>query len=142
MSFHTARFYIWPRYALEIRGRRVVFPPRVGAMLARLYMARGHDVSREELIEAVYFDDPEGGPLCADECLKVFAFRVRKILAKVGVRLIGWRCEGGYRLILGGDPYGLDYVEKPVGHAGPYRFLSQHEPDSYSVGDFLEGHER
>lgn len=134
------RFYIWPRYALEVDGKRLAFPDRPGAALARLFSAKGHFVSREDMIEAVYSDDEDGGPLCADECIKVTICRVRKLLAKLNVRIVGWRGESGYRMVFGNDPYGADYIEPLVGHHGPYTYKTTEavEADSCSVGQFLE----
>ena len=95
----VARMYIYPRYALEIDGKRVRLPSIAGAAIARLFTVEGHFVPTKLLIEAVYYDDPEGGPLCADICVRVMLHRMRKLLAKVDVHLDG--CQGtGFRLRL------------------------------------------
>lgn len=92
------RMYIWPRYALEVDGKRIRLPPKPGAVIALLFAARGGIVSHEELIGAASFDDPEGGPLCADNCLKVGICRVRKLLAGTGAEIINVH-NRGYRLL-------------------------------------------
>lgn len=96
----AARMFIWPRYALEVDGKRIVFPGIAGAAIALLYQANGEYVETPDLIDAAYFDDPEGGPLCADECVKVAFCKARRLLSKMSVTLEGRRGRGGYRLIL------------------------------------------
>ncbi|MGI9492579.1 MAG: hypothetical protein ACR2QF_09295 [Geminicoccaceae bacterium] len=94
----AARMYIWPRYALEVDGKRFRLPDRVGAAVARLFQARGY-VDREELIEAVYYDDPNGGPLWAEGCLQQFLYRVNVMLVSTTAHI---ECAygRGYRLHL------------------------------------------
>lgn len=100
------RMWIWPRYAIEVDGKRVVIPKTAGAAISRLfcYAQRypGHFISTEEMIEAAYFDDPEGGPVWADGCVKVAFHKARQILRRIGVDVQGDRGRGhsGYRLIL------------------------------------------
>lgn len=83
----VARMYIWPRYALEIDGRHIRFSPLSGLAFARLFNANGGYVSTSELIDAAYFHDPEGGPLCANICIKVAVNRVRKLIAGTGLTI-------------------------------------------------------
>ncbi|MGI9485420.1 MAG: hypothetical protein ACR2RF_05970 [Geminicoccaceae bacterium] len=95
----AARMFIWPRYALEVDGKRVRLPSIAGAAVARLFIVQGHFVPTQLLIDAVYYDDPEGGPLTANNCIRVMLHRMRKLLAKVDVQLDG--CQGtGFRLRL------------------------------------------
>jgi DNA-binding response OmpR family regulator len=96
----AARMWIYPRYAIEIDGKRVQLTDHQGAALARLFTANGCRVPTDELVEAVYFDDPDGGPLWAVECVRAFAFRLRKQLAGVHATVKGSQKLGGYRLIL------------------------------------------
>lgn len=95
----TARMWIWPRYALEVGGKRVEVSDKQGAVLARLFTARER-VSTNDLIDTVYFDDPEGGPLCADICIRAFAHRLRKNLRTIRASVRGSQKLGGYRLHL------------------------------------------
>ena len=127
---YPIRFYIWPRYALEVNGKRIVFPNKPGAALARLFVARGNYVSLKEIIEAVYFDDPEGGPLCADNCIGVFMHKMRKLLSHVGVDIEGWRGEGGFRLAIGDKPVIPEYAippPNPKAYRGSYRYVSDED---------------
>ncbi len=102
----AARMYIWPRYALEVNGKRIVFPPILGAALSRLFVfsirAPGHFMPTADLVDAAYFDDPEGGPLTAEACIRVMFFRVRKLLSRAGVTVDGLKGKynGRFRLTL------------------------------------------
>lgn len=133
------RFYIWPRYAIEFNGKRIVLPPKPGAALARLFSARGHYVSLENMIEAVYFDDPDGGPLTADSCIAVLICRIRKLLAKMDMRVVGGRWAGGYRMIFGDEPLGIDYAEPLNGHHGPHRYDSKPDCCAYDLQSLRTG---
>lgn len=94
------RFYIWPRYVLKANGKRVRFTraSKFALALALLVKANGGVVSHEELIEAAYFGDPEGGPLCANGCMKVAMHKMRKILAKIDLDLMNVFGRG-YKLV-------------------------------------------
>lgn len=90
--------WVWPHYVIEIDGKRFRLPHRTGAAVARLFTARGY-VERDDLIEAVYFGDPDGGPLWADGCLQGFLYRVNAMLAPTAAQI---ECGygRGYRLHL------------------------------------------
>lgn len=102
----AARMFVWPRYVLEVDGRRVTLPPTAGAAVSRLFWhaqrAPGHFIQTDSLVEAAYFDDEDGGPLTATCCIRVSIHRVREILRRLGVEIEGYRGRGhsGYRLHL------------------------------------------
>lgn len=97
----AARMWIWPRYVIEVNGKRVRLPNKSGAAIARLFQSAGSWVSMSQLIDACYFDDPEGGPVTADNCVRVRVFKMRRLLGKLGIRIDGKQgCPIGYRLIL------------------------------------------
>jgi DNA-binding response OmpR family regulator len=63
------------------------------ARIAREILDRG-EATRSQIMEAVYGDDPDGGPLTAEKCIKVHMVKLRRALAP-GLRLhnryqIGW----------------------------------------------------
>lgn len=130
----SPRFYIWPRYALEIDGNRIVFPPRPGAALARLFAARGKYVSMSEIIEAVYSGDEDGGPLKAANCIRATMCRSRRLLKRFGLSIEnllgreshGYRLTGHYEPPRDIKPLVRKYID-PVA-----------EVDSCSVGQFLD----
>lgn len=97
-----ARMYIWPHYVLEANGKRVTLPPKAGAALARLFAARGGYVPTKDMINAVYGDCEDGGPLTADNCIRVTMHRSRRLLKKFGlaVECKRGRETRGYQLIV------------------------------------------
>lgn len=58
----------------------------------------GHVVAMATLIDAVYGDDPEGGPLTADVIIKVMLVRLRRRLAPFGLA-VNNVYGVGYRLV-------------------------------------------
>ena len=131
------RFYIWPSYVLEIDGKRVTFPDRPGAALARLFAARGKFVSTADIIEAVYGNDEDGGPTTADSCVKVMVYRIQKILARLDLQVVGFRGKNSYRLIIGDEH--PEPVRECHAYVAPATYrATDMEPDSCSVGQFLE----
>ncbi|MGI9410259.1 MAG: hypothetical protein ACR2OV_09315 [Hyphomicrobiaceae bacterium] len=95
----AARMYIWPRYAIEVDGQRVRLSNRIGAAIARLFTDAGQYVATEELVDCVYYDDPEGGPLTADNCIAVNMVRVNQLLLSLPAYVEGcpWK---GRRLVI------------------------------------------
>lgn len=63
------------------------------AIATRLAAARPNVVTQRELLDAAYRDDPEGGPLYADDCVRAIICRLRK--EGVPILTCGKR---GYRL--------------------------------------------
>lgn len=97
---HPIRFYIWPRYVLKANGKRARFMKnsKFALALALLVKANGGIVPHEELIEAAYYGDLEGGPLYADGCMKVAMHKMRKILAQLDLDLVN-EFGRGYKLV-------------------------------------------
>lgn len=72
-------------------------PPLRRRLIERLMVA-SEPVAARDLADAVYADDPEGGPLTAVECVRTFVWRMRPDLAEIGFRIIlvrgpaiGWK---------------------------------------------------
>lgn len=98
----AARMYIWPRYVLEVDGKRFRFPDKPGAALARLFRNCGTYVPVAEMIDAAWYDDPDGGPLCIRNCLAVNMCKVNRILASAPAYVEGSKgsYSRGYRLVI------------------------------------------
>jgi DNA-binding response OmpR family regulator len=62
-------------------------PPAQRRILDRLAASFGSYVRTETLIEAIYFDDPTGGPLEARSVLKVHVSHLRKTIAPHGLTI-------------------------------------------------------
>ena len=60
-----------------------------------------HGVTAEQLIAAVYFDDPNGGPRCAANVISATVWHINQRLKAYGVRIHGGRGGRGarYRLV-------------------------------------------
>lgn len=78
------------RRAVLARGNQV----RILAALHGVYPGAMH---KRRIIDAMYGDDPDGGPDRADDCLRTSIARMRMPLLTIGVRIL---CEWtyGYRL--------------------------------------------
>lgn len=88
----AANVFVWPRGAARLT-------PDEGAMFDRLWRARhgAEAVPRDSLIDAVWSDDDDGGPISADRRLKVMACHIRKKIEGSGIIVKGvWGI--GYRL--------------------------------------------
>jgi len=75
-------------------------PDHFGGVTARMLaaLADGRLRTGRELVELVYADCPDGGPLSGESCIAVMASKARPKLAALGWDLRGYRRLGGYRL--------------------------------------------
>lgn len=81
-----------------ISGLRLsTFQRRVVMGLAR---RMGQWVLAAELLDAVYFDDADGGPDKAQNCLSVYVWQARPKLRKVGLEIEGIPGRGGRRRLV------------------------------------------
>ena len=94
------QFYIWPNYILKANGRHIRFTKRCkfALALARLVAANGGVVSHEDLIDAAYYGDPDGGADFSIQCLRVAVLRFRKVLRRAGLDIVNVFGRG-YRLV-------------------------------------------
>ena len=53
-------------------------------LVTELAMAYPGTVSMERLIDVLYGDDPQGGPLSADNAISVYNWRIRKVIEPLG----------------------------------------------------------
>lgn len=103
------RLYIWPRdsryrrhpecaprYTLEWADKKISLSPDLGTMIGNL--AKGAIVSTNDLIDSVYGDREDGGPLCANKSIHTKICHLRKKLANTPFRIIT-NGTSGYRLI-------------------------------------------
>lgn len=68
--------------------------PTERRILERLLRSYDQDVGAAALIEAVYHDDVDGGPLDARKTITVFVHNIRKKLAPAGLTI---SCRSGVR---------------------------------------------
>lgn len=88
--------------------------PQMARVLRTLYEADGRIVSFGRLIEAMYFDDPRGGPPTASQVLKVCIYHLRRLLPKDSITTV-WGV--GYRLAAEARPLALQHL--PVENGDP-----------------------
>jgi len=71
--------------------------PRERTVLERLVEAGGAPVTRAKLVDAVYGDDPDGGPLFANANIAVYIYRLNQKLPPRGFSVelhgygMGWK---------------------------------------------------
>lgn len=88
----TSRRYGWG----VVNGREKVKlqPQEAGVLLAVMFAP---PVKYREIIEALWGDDEDGGPLCAENAVRVYVWKLNKKL-----RPLGWQVRGrhtvGYKL--------------------------------------------
>lgn len=75
---------------------RLMLPRRHRQVLVALSEARTF-LSRDRLADRVYADDPDGGPLGANDTVCTFVHKLRKVIAPHGFAIITSR-HLGYRL--------------------------------------------
>ena len=85
-------------FNVAIDGQEVRLPRRLGQVLDKLNEAYPKGVRRRDLADALYGDDPDGGPLDLDNCLESFVCRVRKAIAPAGFAIKANR-HVGYQLV-------------------------------------------
>lgn len=77
--------------------------PLEARILGAIWRGKGHAVQTERIFDAMYVDDPDGGPSPQRmyAAFKVALCHLRKRLegSGVGIENVGYRC--GYRLVLG-----------------------------------------
>ncbi|MGI9489293.1 MAG: helix-turn-helix domain-containing protein [Geminicoccaceae bacterium] len=84
------------KYDLEAGGKLIPLRPSEAVLMSRLMGAKGF-VTMNDLIDALYGMEPDGGPLTADECVRVNMSRIRRKLGGTGVRIVG-RSWHGYMI--------------------------------------------
>lgn len=89
--------------SLPLQGLLSVPLPKAGRRIVEaLVKAFPRAVPMAVLLDAVYFDDPEGGPATADNVVRVAMIRVRRELEPLGWTIPRGRFQGrdflGYRL--------------------------------------------
>ena len=84
-------------FDLQINGEVIHLSPTESVIMACLLSAKT-SVTIKELIDVVYGDDPEGGPLAASNCIRVMMCNLRRKLQRKGVYITG-KCWQGYRLV-------------------------------------------
>ncbi len=86
----------------------LLWPPQPAKIFAMLERAGGAPVSVPELIEGIWGDDEDGGPLAAMDIIKTQICRIRKRLAGSRHRIVTVP-RRGYRLVVcdndAGDPF-------------------------------------
>ena len=107
----VARMWVWPEYTLEVDGRKAFLTKLEGSIVARLFRTVGQYVSTEDLIDAAYFDDVDGGPLCAANTISVTCCRINRKLKRIGASLDRKRARSQRRLIVPGVPDAIWYRE-------------------------------
>jgi hypothetical protein len=64
-----------------------------------LVCASPHGITRDEIVDALYGSDPEGGPLSAHNAVSVHLVRLNKKLLLRGMQIKGWGHSGtGFHL--------------------------------------------
>lgn len=88
-----------PVEAAPQRRRASVFTPSELRIVSLLYERRyGAPVTTGEIVDALYGDDPEGGPEDTRGCIEKFLCDARRKLAPMGCRIeTNW--GRGYRLV-------------------------------------------
>lgn len=75
----------WPQYLrreFEIDGDIWRIEPRCCEMLLCLMLRRGQYVTHEELVDALWPDDPEGGPLTAKTMFRIHMTTLRQFIGE------------------------------------------------------------
>lgn len=139
----STRMYLWPAYRLEVDAASVTFGKSMGRIVARLYRSAGQFVSTATLIEALYGDDEDGGPLNPSGVIAVHVCRANHEIEPLGVHIVGHRGCGVRCMVLPGMKKPLIYGERELfGHTptDPRRFIAPKTPEveSWSVGNFLD----
>lgn len=78
--------------------------PRLeGAILRAVWKGKGYPVQTERIFDAMYADDPDGGPSTSRmyPALKAAMFRLRSRLEGSGVNVENVGYRRGYRLVIG-----------------------------------------
>ena len=87
----------------EIVADRYGLSPTERRILEAVWKGRGFPVATERIFDAMYRDDPNGGP-SHDAMYRAFKVRLSRLRAKLNGSGVGVRNEGyrrGYRLVLG-----------------------------------------
>lgn len=77
--------------------------PTERRILEAVWKGKGHPVQTERIFDAIYVDDPDGGP-SPTEMYRAFKVRLSRLRAKLEGTGISVKNEGyrrGYRLVLG-----------------------------------------
>jgi SARP family transcriptional regulator, regulator of embCAB operon len=141
----ACRIQLCGSLAVRVAGRRVeaALPGRQGPLLlAHLVLHRGRDAGRDELVDALWPDEPPAAP---DASLRVLVSRLR---AALGEELVPRR--GGVRLVLPPDAWvdveaadeAIHRAESAVGR-GAWRdgWPAAHVALNVSRRPFLAGHD-
>lgn len=98
MSKLDYRFWIWPKYRLEYKGRQVEFPDSEGELLMILLANPGRRLTRTELVNARYGHREDGGPMTAANLQRTYVSYLRRRLRKhaINVHIDGFVGLGGF----------------------------------------------
>lgn len=83
-------------YASEIAGVDLTRMER--DIVLRLSQAQGSYVRTGDLVDFIYGDDEDGGPMCADRVVRVAIWKARRAISGVGWTIAARR-HLGYRLV-------------------------------------------
>jgi len=120
-NFASDEIVLVPDNHLVLRGgKQVYLPPKQWELFAKLYAARGRAVSRGALLEWIYqLEHNEPGI----KIISVFAFKVRRKLKPLGIKIIshfafgyGLEIEGTSRVV--NEAEGASVLQSPEGVAG------------------------
>ena len=95
---HCPRAYRYGWFIVSGKFERGIQPQEAGVLVAMIFAKAA--VKCADLIDALWGDDPEGGPLHAEKAVHVYVCRLNKTLRAFGREIKGQRGrDGGYRLI-------------------------------------------
>lgn len=91
---------------LDIVIDRYGVTPTEARILTAVWKGKGMPVSTERVFDAMYADDPDGGPseTAMYRAFKVALCRLRKRLRGAGIGIENCGYRQGYRLVLGREP--------------------------------------
>lgn len=126
----TCRVVTWP-------GRRIELPPTAALVLERIALAPGF-VSTPEIIDHVYGDREDGGPLYASDCVHRAAGQIRtRMIARGAPVALETRQYFGYRLVAVSSPPPLTLAAHNVIHVGKARLSAGVIPIGRERGETL-----
>lgn len=90
---------------LEMILEERMIPPAQGVILEAVWKAKGRAVPTQRIFDAMYADDPDGGPSNTQmySAFKQRLFRLRERLEGTGVEIANVGYGRGYRLVMKGQ---------------------------------------
>jgi hypothetical protein len=91
--------------SLEMILKAKLIPPAQAVILEVVWKAKGWPVPTQRVFDAMYADDPDGGPSNTQmySAFKQRLFRLRENLEGTGVDIVNVGYGQGYRLIMKGQ---------------------------------------